>query len=120
MTKKNILNAQSLGEQCFIGKPVEKEITWHNGTGEHTATVFVKPLSYDEAIAQIDAYNNESDNKQAIAERIASSIVDENSEPVFTVGDIDGSADPERGAICSGLTMSLLGAIGEVNGLGKG
>ncbi len=116
---KNVLTAKNL-TNCFIGKPVEKEITWHNGDSENTATVYVKPLSYHEAMGEIDAMNDGKDNSQAVAARIASSIVDEKGNSVFTPGDVDGTANPERGAICSSLTMALLTAIGEVNGLGKG
>ncbi|MBS9781478.1 MAG: phage tail assembly chaperone family protein, TAC [Gammaproteobacteria bacterium] len=120
MTKKIKLNAKNLADTCFIGKPIEKEITWHNGDSENTATVYVKPLSYHEAMSDIDTMNDSEDNRKAVAKRIASSIVDEDGNAVFTPGDIDGTANPERGAICSSLTIALLSAIGEVNGLGKG
>ncbi|EIP9850977.1 phage tail assembly chaperone family protein, TAC, partial [Escherichia coli] len=54
-----------------------------------------------------------------VAGRIASSICDENGNPVFTVADITGEADPERGALDGNLTVALLVAIQQVNDLGK-
>jgi hypothetical protein len=45
--------------------------------------------------------------------------VNEKGEPVFTIGDITGDADPSRGALARDLTMALMRVIGEVNDLGK-
>lgn len=101
---------------AFTGAPVEKEITWKSKTGEHTATVFVRPLSYRSAVSDIKAISGKTD---AVAGRIAASICDEKGYPVFTPEDITGEADPERGALDGNLTMALLGVIAEVNNLGK-
>jgi len=60
-----------------------------------------------------------SGKTDGVAGRIAASICDAKGQPVFTVADITGAADPERGALDGNLTMALLGVIGEVNGLGK-
>lgn len=107
------LSLDSLKEQgAFTGAPVEKEITWTSGGGEHTATVFVRKLSYAAAVSDITS-------KDAIAGRIASSIVDENGKPIFTVADVTGEADPERGPLCRDLTLELLRVIGEVNGFSE-
>ena len=38
---------------------------------------------------------------------------------MFTVADVTGEADPERGALDGKLTVALLVAIQEVNDLGK-
>lgn len=112
-----ILNKDALNNDAlFIGKPVKKEIKWFHGDEEFKADIYVKPLSYQSAVGDLTAVANDGD---VTAQRIAESIVDENGDTVFTVGDIDGTANPERGAISSSLTMALLNAIGEVNGLGK-
>jgi len=54
-----------------------------------------------------------------LASRIASSICDAEGKPVFTVADITGEADPEKGALDPDLTNLLLIAIGEVQSAGK-
>jgi len=101
---------------AFTGRPVEKEVTWRIGDAEHTATVYVRPLSYQSAIQDLKSITEKSDG---IAGRIAASICDETGAPVFTAADITGDADPERGALDGNLTMALLAVIGEVNGAGK-
>jgi len=111
------LTLDSLAEiGAFTGAPVEKEISWRIGDAEHTATVYVRPLSYHSAIADLRSI---STNQDAVASRIASSIVDEEGKPVFTAEDITGDADPERGPMHGNIVMALLTVIGEVNGLGK-
>jgi len=101
---------------AFTGAPVEKEITWKQGEAEHTMTTYVRPLSFSAAVSDIRSMNGQGD---AVAGRIAASIVDEKGVPVFTPADITGEADPERGALDGNLTMALLTAISEVNHLGK-
>lgn len=110
-------NLKTMG--AFTGAPVEKEISWKIGDNEHTATVYVRPLSYATAKSDLLAMGGKGD---AIAGRIAASICDEHGKPVFpTVGDITGESetDPDRGPLDGNLTMALLTVIGEVNGLGK-
>ncbi|WP_417315704.1 phage tail assembly chaperone family protein, TAC [Cycloclasticus pugetii] len=101
---------------AFTGAPVEKEITWKHGDKEHTMTTYVRPLSYSAAVSDIKAMSGKGD---AVAGRIAASIVDEKGVPVFTPEDITGDADPDRGPLDGNLTMALLTAIAEVNNLGK-
>lgn len=102
---------------AFTGRPVEKEIEWTDKDGnKHTATTYVRPIGYHSAKFDILALSGKSDG---VAGRIASSICDENGEPVFTPDDITGHADPERGALDGSLTIALLLAIQEVNSLGK-
>ena len=101
---------------AFTGRPVEKEITWQQGQEEFTATVYVRPLGFQTAVSAVLAANNQHDG---VAGRIAASICDEHGKPVFTVADITGEADPERGALDGNLSVALLVAIGEVNNLGK-
>ena len=94
----------------------EEQVTFNNGSDDITLTVYVRPLSYKTALSEIKAAQESQD---ALAARIASSICDAEGEPVFTVGDITGEADPERGPLNSDLTMALLAAIGRASGLGK-
>lgn len=101
---------------AFTGRPVEKAITWKQGGDELTAVVFVRPLGYQAAVSEVRAYSGKEDG---IAGRIAASICDEAGTAVFTVADITGQADPDRGALDGALTVALLVAINEVNSLGK-
>jgi spore maturation protein SpmB len=101
---------------AFTGRPVEKEISWRQGEQEFTATVFVRPLGFQSAISDVLAAGGREDS---VAGRIAASICDEQGKPVFTVGDITGASDADRGALDGALTLALLSAIGEVNSLGK-
>ena len=111
------LSIDSLNKMgAFTGAPVEKEITWKHGDSEHTATVFVRPLSYLSAKSDLLAMGGKGD---AVAGRIAASICDPDGKPVFTPEDITGEADPDRGPLDGNLTMALLQVIGEVNGMGK-
>lgn len=101
---------------AFTGRPVEKEITWQQGDKTLTATVFVRPLGYHTATADVLSVGGKIDG---VAGRIAASICDEEGRPVFTVQDITGEADPDRGALDGNLTVALLIAISQVNDLGK-
>ncbi|QGX91263.1 phage tail protein [Tatumella sp. TA1] len=111
------LTLDSLKETgAFTGRPVEKEITWKQGESDIVATVYVRPLGYHSVKSDIISSNGKVDN---VAGRIAASICDEKGHPVFTVEDITGEADPERGALDGSLTVALLLAIQDVNELGK-
>ncbi|MCV5911151.1 phage tail assembly chaperone family protein, TAC [Escherichia coli] len=111
------LNLDSLKQVgAFTGRPVEKEITWKQGDKEITATVYIRPMGYHDAVSNVLSAVGKIDG---IAGRIAASICDENGAPVFTVADITGEADPERGALDGNLTVALLVAIQQVNDLGK-
>jgi hypothetical protein len=111
------LSVDSLKESGgFVGLPVKKEVSWKVGKKKLTADVWVRPLSYHSAVSEVDAYRT---SKDGMAARIAASIVNEKGEPVFTIGDITGDADPSRGALARDLTMALMRVIGEVNDLGK-
>ncbi len=100
----------------FTGRPVEREVTWKQGEQEYTATVYVRPLSYQSAVSDLSAMVGKVD---AVAGRIAASICDEDGQPVFTAADITGEADPDRGPLDGNLTLALLGVIAEVNSAGK-
>ena len=111
------LNMDSLKQAgAFTGRPVEKEITWKQGDKEITATVYIRPMGYHDAVSNVLSAVGKIDG---VAGRIAASICDENGAPVFTVADITGEADHERGALDGSLTVALLVAIQQVNDLGK-
>ncbi|WP_457978058.1 phage tail assembly chaperone family protein, TAC [Ectopseudomonas composti] len=110
----SISGLQQVG--AFTGAPVKKPISWTMNGVEHKAHVFVRKLSYASAVVDLMAYHSAIDG---VAARIATSIVDSKGEPVLTVADITGEANPERGPLDADLTKALLAVIAEVNGLGK-
>lgn len=110
----SIASLQAAG--AFTGAPAKRDITWEQGGKELTATVYVRPLSYKSALADLSAMNGKSD---VASGRIAACIVDADGKPIFTPEDVTGDADPERGPLNANLTMALLGVIAEVSGLGK-
>ncbi|WP_122302950.1 phage tail assembly chaperone family protein, TAC [Pseudomonas amygdali] len=111
------LSLESLrGVGAFTGRPVEKEIKWQQGEEEIVATVYVRPLGFQTAINDV---LSAAGRLEVHAARIAASICNEEGKPVFTVDDITGDADPERGALDGNLTMALMKVIAEVNNLGK-
>ena len=110
------LSIESLKKsKAFTSLPVEKIITWECGGKTHKFTTYVRPLSYQTAVGDISARNG----GDPLAARIASSICDKEGAPVFTVADLTGQNDPERGALDPMLTQLLLVAISEVQNLGK-
>jgi hypothetical protein len=101
--------------KAFTSRPVEKTIEWKKDGDVHKFTTFVRPLSYQTAIGDIAAHRG----ADPLASRIAASICDAEGRAVFTVADITGEADPEKGALDPDLTNLLLIAIGEVQNVGK-
>lgn len=101
---------------AFSGAPVEKEVEWEQNGETLKGTVFIRRLSYETARADIVSSASKSD---AIAGRIAACVLDSSGRPIFTPADVTGEANPERGPLNHSLTIALLGAIGEVNHLGK-
>lgn len=98
-------------------KAVPKAIKLKNENGEEfAATVHVLPLSYVTAKNDIVATQLKSD---PLAARIAHCIVDEEGNRLFTVADVLGEANEERGPLSNSLTHELLRVIGEVSQLGK-
>ncbi len=111
------LSIESLKEMgAFTGAPVERTITWRQRDQDMSAVVYVKPLAYNAAVADLQARAGKVD---PVAARIAASICDVEGKAVFTPGDITGEADPDRGPLDGNLTVALLSVIGEVNSLGK-
>jgi hypothetical protein len=97
--------------KAFSAKPVKVEFDWK---GE-SVTTYVRHVSYQTAVGDIRAHNG----GDIYANRIAASICDEEGKPVFTVADITGQADEDRGGLDPELTNLLLIEIGKVQNLGK-
>lgn len=111
------LSINQLAEiSAFTGAPVERTITWKQGDKSFDATVYVRPLGYRSAVADLTAVTNNTD---PVAARIAACICDEDGKPIFTPADITGESDPNRGPLNGNLTIALLQVIAEVSALGK-
>lgn len=103
--------------EAFTGPLVKRSIKWEQNGKELECETYIKPLSFDLAMADISGLRG--DGNLAAARRIAGSICEADGSPVFTVDDVLGTANPERGPLDGNLTLALLFAIAEVNGLGK-
>ena len=122
------LDLQSLHESGgFAGAPVRKEITFKNFYDEEiTAHVWVRRLSYQSAVGDIQAIKTDG---ELAAARIASCIVDHRGEPLYQKHDITGVYEDgtpvldkdgkPRGGFVESLLHALWRAIAEVNALGK-
>lgn len=122
------LDLQSLHESGgFAGAPVRKEITFKNFYGEEiTGQVWVRHLSYQSAVGDIQAIKTDG---ELAAARIASCIVDHRGEPLYQKHDITGVYEDgtpvldkdgqPRGGFVESLLHALWRAIAEVNALGK-
>ncbi|POC08112.1 hypothetical protein CRN61_17930 [Vibrio vulnificus] len=96
-------------------KPERREIKWLTDSGDLCeAIVHVRKKSF---ITLIEESRTANDSALTMAARISSSIVDEAGNPIFKIEDILGNQ--EHGPICESLSMSLLSAIYEVNGIGE-
>lgn len=111
--KLSIDSLQGVG--AFTGRPVEQEITWKQGDQEFTASIFVRPIGYQSAVAPLVA----GKGADPVAVRIAACICDEDGKAIFTPGDVTGEADPQRGPLDGNLAVALLVAIHEVQNAGK-
>lgn len=116
------LNVNALQDAgAFAGAPVEKEIQWEQTNPEGnketiTAKTFVRKMSYKSAVSDVRSHG---DAGKMVAGRIAACICDAEGNPVFTIEDITGEANPQRGPLNHNLTVALLNAIAEVNSSGK-
>lgn len=111
------MNLKDLVEQgAFISavEPfVKREITWHNVNGEEQkADIHVRLASYHTIT---NTWKAAEGNQEHLAARIATMVCDENGAPIFTTGDVLGTADPARGPICDTLFLALITAVNEVN-----
>jgi tail assembly chaperone len=92
---------------------VKRQITWTNTEGEEqTADIWVRKASYHTIT---HAWKQAADNQEHLAARIATMVCDESGGPIFTTGDVLGTADPSRGPICDTLFLALITAVNEVN-----
>lgn len=107
-------------QNAFVSaKPVVKQVTvTDQETGKKSkVTVFVKPLSYQSAVEDLNSIGLSA--TEAVARRIAYSIMDESGTHIFTPEMILGTANPDQGPLSPELTMELLRVIGETSNLGK-
>ena len=111
----SIASLQAAG--AFIAPPVKKEVTWHANGKAQTATVYVLQASFLSLTQSWQAHDAGGD---LAAQRIASSIVDKDGKPVFTVADIVGGPETGHGPLCAELSVVLLAAISEVNAIPEG
>jgi len=92
---------------------VKREISWHNTEGvEQKADVWVRLASYHTVT---NTWKAAEGNQEHLAARIATMVCDEDGAPIFTTGDILGTADPSRGPICDTLFLALITAVNEAN-----
>jgi len=118
MMQLSIDNLRQLG--AFTGAPVEREVTWNHNGEDVSVNVYVRPLSFQSAVADMQAAFGKSDDVAArmFAGRIATCIVNPDGTPVFTVDIIMGTAG-EQGALSGNLARALWDVIAEVNHAGK-
>lgn len=114
----------------FVGGPVKRVVEWTHEGEKVEAEVWVRPMSYHTAMADVQAWQEGKDIKAA---RIAGCICHEDGSPVFRVCDITGIDDDgnpvmykneegkkvPRGCLSAELTNNLFNLISEVSGLGK-
>lgn len=97
---------------------VKRQVEWVNTNGEEqSADVWVRKASYH-TITQ--SWKAAEGSQEHLAARVATMICDEDGGPIFTTGDVLGTADPSRGPICDTLFLALITAVNEVNGLTPG
>jgi len=97
---------------AFSGDLVKRTVSWSQNGEDFEAEVFIRPLSY-KAVEDVKA------GEATSAKRIADHIRNEDGSAVFTVEDITGEADPERGPLGLSLSSALMMAINEVTFGGK-
>lgn len=96
-------------------KPERREIKWiSDDQNLHEAVVYIRKKSF---ITLIEESQSSTDSILVMASRISSSVVDENGTPIFKIEDIVGNDD--HGPICDSLSIALLNAIYDVNGVGN-
>jgi hypothetical protein len=98
----------------FVGAPVKKEIIWHSDGKAHKAYVHVRKDSFT---AITSRWEQQAQGADWTANRIASCICKEDGSPVFTVDHVRGSPALGHDGITAELTIALLSAISEANGL---
>lgn len=100
----------------FSPPPVKKDITWHDAGKPQKATVYIRQESFVELTERWKQQDNGAD---VLATRIATNILKKDGSPVFTVDDILGSEASGHGPLSAELTIVLLNAISDANGVSK-
>lgn len=108
--KLTIDNLKGVG--AFAGGAVLKTVQWSQNGEDFEAEVYVRPMSYQ-------SVSEAKEGENTVAHRIATHILNEDGTPVFTVDDVTGAADPERGPLGLALTNALMAMIAEVTFSGK-
>lgn len=126
--KLNLETLRQVG--AFTGGVVRREIEWLQNGEMVRAEVWVRPLSYQTATADI---NSMRAGDGPWPRRIALCICHEDGSPVFKLSDITGIGDDgkpvmivtddgkevERGGLCQALFDALVMLVVEVSNLGK-
>ena len=101
---------------AFVALPVKKDIAWHADGKPQKASIYVRLDSFHTLTKR---WEEQREGADATAHRIASSVFNEAGEPVFTVEDILGSEESGHGPLTAELTIALLAAIQQANGVSK-
>jgi len=99
---------------AYAPAPVPKTIEWEQGGQTHSATVHIRPLSWQALMGAALAEGKAQED--LIARRLADSVCDAQGKPLYSLADIQGESGK---ALCADLVMSLLNAMNEVNTAGK-
>ncbi|GGZ83309.1 hypothetical protein GCM10007161_13510 [Ignatzschineria indica] len=92
--------------------PVRREIEITDEDGKkHTATVFIRPLSFA-LVMRSEPESDKEATMDLLAERIAYSICNEKGEPIFTKEQIKGTADK---SLSADLVFALMAAVNAFN-----
>ena len=103
------ISLEEIKSGVLIGKPIAITVQIKLDDQDAEFDTFIKPFSYDTAVAQMRAYG---ENKESLAGILASCICNENGELEFTEQDV-------RQHFSQSLVDSLWEKIHEVNIMGK-
>lgn len=95
---------------------MKKDITWHADGKQQKATIYVRQESFH---SLTKSWEEQREGADATAIRIAGGVCNKAGEPVFTVQDILGSEESGHGPLTAELTIVLLTALREANGVSK-
>ncbi|MCK8669301.1 phage tail assembly chaperone family protein, TAC [Pseudomonas azerbaijanoccidens] len=101
---------------AFVALPVKKDISWHADGNVQKASIYVRQDSFHTLTKR---WEEQREGADATAHRIATSVCNEAGEAVFTVEDILGSEESGHGPLTAELTIALLAAIQQANGVSK-
>jgi len=101
---------------AFVAAPVKKDIAWHADGKLHKAVIYIRQDSF---LTLTKRWDEKREGAEATAVRIAASVCNKAGEPVFTVEDIIGSEVSGHGPLTAELTIVLLAAIQQANGVSQ-